>query len=95
MYFNSSAFGNYEVELLRAGEVADAGVGDVGGLVRRDHIVPHAHLGLALPGFPACGGDPVLPSVATEGNCRLLNARRRRRRGSRRRGRGRGALYFK
>lgn len=49
MYFNSSAFGNYEVELLRAGEVADAGVGDVGGLVRRDHIVPHAHLGFGPP----------------------------------------------
>lgn len=35
-----------EVELLGAGEVADAGVGDVGRLVSRHHVVPHAHLRL-------------------------------------------------
>lgn len=32
-----------EVELLRAGEVTHAGMGDVGGLVSGDHIVPDAH----------------------------------------------------
>jgi hypothetical protein len=33
-----------EVELVGAGEVADAGVADAGRLVRRDDVVPHAHL---------------------------------------------------
>lgn len=33
-----------EVELLRAGEVADTGVSDVGGFVSGDDIVPDAHL---------------------------------------------------
>lgn len=33
-----------EVELVGAGEVANAGVGDAGGLVRRHDVVPHAHL---------------------------------------------------
>lgn len=32
-----------EVKLVGAGEVADAGVRDVGRLVRRHHVVPHAH----------------------------------------------------
>jgi hypothetical protein len=32
-----------------AGEVADAGVGDAGGLVRRDDVVPRAHLRRAPP----------------------------------------------
>jgi hypothetical protein len=33
-----------EVELVRAGEVSDAGVADAGGLVCRDDVVPLAHL---------------------------------------------------
>jgi hypothetical protein len=33
-----------EVELVRAGEVSDAGVADAGGLVRCDGVVPRAHL---------------------------------------------------
>lgn len=35
---------NDEIEVLRTGEVADARMGDVGGLVRRDDVVPYAHL---------------------------------------------------
>lgn len=38
-----------EVELLRAGEIADARVGDVGGLVSRNDVVPDTHpLSLSL-----------------------------------------------
>lgn len=33
-----------EVELVGRGEVADAGVGDGRGLVRRHHVVPRPHL---------------------------------------------------
>lgn len=44
MDFDARAFRDDEVELVRAGEVADAGVGDVGRLVGRNHVVPHAHL---------------------------------------------------
>lgn len=44
MDFDPRAFRDDEIELVRAGEVADAGVGDVGGLVGRHHVVPHAHL---------------------------------------------------
>lgn len=44
MDFDARAFRDDEVELVRACEVADAGVGDVGGLVGRHHVVPHAHL---------------------------------------------------
>lgn len=44
MDFNACAFSDDEVELLGAGEVADARVGDVGRLVSRHHVVPHAHL---------------------------------------------------
>lgn len=44
MNFNACTFRYNEVELLRAGEVANAGVGDVGGLVSGDDIVPDAHL---------------------------------------------------
>lgn len=40
MDFNSGAFRNDEIELLRIGEVADARVGDVGRLVSRNDIVP-------------------------------------------------------
>lgn len=43
MDFNACAFSDDEVELLGAGEVADARVGDVGRLVSRHHVVPHAH----------------------------------------------------
>lgn len=33
-----------EVELVGAGKVADAGMADACGLVRRDDVVPHVHL---------------------------------------------------
>ena len=32
-----------EIKLLRGGEIADARVGDIGGLVSRHHIVPYTH----------------------------------------------------
>jgi hypothetical protein len=35
-----------QIKLLRTGEIADAGMGDVGGLVSRDDVVPHAHLSM-------------------------------------------------
>lgn len=35
---------NNEIEVLRAGEIADARVSDVGGLVSRDDVVPYTHL---------------------------------------------------
>lgn len=44
MNFNPGTFRYNEVELLRAGEVADTGVSDVGGFVSGDDIVPDAHL---------------------------------------------------
>lgn len=44
MNFNAGTFRYNEVELLRAGEVADTGVSDVGGFVSGDDIVPDAHL---------------------------------------------------
>lgn len=44
MDLDTGAFRDDEVELVGAGEVADAGVGDAGGLVRRHDVVPHAHL---------------------------------------------------
>lgn len=48
MNLNTSAFRNDEVELVRSGEIADAGVGDIGGLVSRHDVVPDAHLRLSL-----------------------------------------------
>lgn len=44
MDLDAGAFRDDEVELGVAGEVADAGVADAGGLVRRDDVVPRAHL---------------------------------------------------
>jgi len=44
MDLNAGTFRDDEVELVGAGEVADAGVTDAGRLVRRDYVVPHAHL---------------------------------------------------
>jgi hypothetical protein len=44
MDLDASTFRDNEVELVGAGEVADAGVADAGRLVRRDYVVPHAHL---------------------------------------------------
>lgn len=44
MDLNTSAFRNDEIEFARTGEIADAGVGDIGGLVSRDDVVPDAHL---------------------------------------------------
>lgn len=44
MDLDAGTFRDDEVELVGAGEVADAGVADAGRLVRRDHVVPHAHL---------------------------------------------------
>lgn len=41
---DAGAFRDDEVELVGAGEVADAGVADAGGLVRRHDVVPRAHL---------------------------------------------------
>ncbi|KAK6917106.1 hypothetical protein RJ641_017857 [Dillenia turbinata] len=35
---------NDEIELLRASEIADAGVSDIGGLVRRYYVIPYTHL---------------------------------------------------
>lgn len=43
MNLNTSAFRDDEVEFLRAGEIADAGVGDVGRLVSRHDVVPYTH----------------------------------------------------
>lgn len=43
MNLNTSAFRDDEIEFLRAGEIADAGVGDVGGLVSRHDVVPYTH----------------------------------------------------
>lgn len=43
MNLNTGAFRNDEVELLRASEIADAGVRNIGGLVSRNNIIPHAH----------------------------------------------------
>lgn len=43
MNFNTSTFRNDEIELLRAGEVADAGVGDVGRFVCGYDVVPRTH----------------------------------------------------
>lgn len=40
---DAGAFRDDEVELVGAGEVADAGVADAGGLVRRHDVVPRAH----------------------------------------------------
>ena len=37
-----------EVELVRSGEIADTGVGDISGLVSRNDVVPDAHLRLQL-----------------------------------------------
>jgi hypothetical protein len=49
-----------EVELVGAGEVADAGVADAGGLVRRDDVVPGAHLRRApAPPPEGCGRGAV------------------------------------
>ena len=44
-----------EVELLRVGEVADAGVRHVGGLVRRHYIIPATHCAPLLLPAPATG----------------------------------------
>lgn len=63
------ALRNDEIELLRAREVADAGVGHVGGLVRRHHVVPHAHLLLR--------GDSALP-LSIEGNCKMRRRRKKK-----------------
>lgn len=43
---------NDEIVLLRAGEIADTGMGDVRGLVGRDDVVPYAHFfRISLPQF--------------------------------------------
>jgi hypothetical protein len=52
MDLDAGAFRDDEVELVGAGEVADAGVADAGGLVRRDDVVPRAHLRRAPPPPP-------------------------------------------
>lgn len=44
MDLDPGTFRDNEIELVGAGKVADAGVADAGGLVRRDDVVPHAHL---------------------------------------------------
>ena len=36
-----------KIEVLGAGEISDTGMGNVGGLVSRDHVVPNTHLLLA------------------------------------------------
>jgi len=43
MDLDAGAFRDDEVELVGSGEVADAGVADAGGLLRRDDVVPRAH----------------------------------------------------
>lgn len=49
MNFDSGAFRYNEVELRRAGEIGDARVGDDGGLVSRNDVVPDTHpLSLSL-----------------------------------------------
>jgi len=44
MDFDPGTFRDNKVELVGAGKVAYAGVADASGLVRRDDVVPHAHL---------------------------------------------------
>lgn len=44
-----------EVELLRVGEVSDAGVRHVGGLVRRHYIIPATHCAPLLLPAPKIG----------------------------------------
>lgn len=56
MDLDSSAFRDDEIELLGAGEIADAGVGDVGGLVGRHHVIPHAHRDLCYAAAAGTGG---------------------------------------
>lgn len=58
MDFNPSTFRNDEIELLRAGEVADARVSNVGRLVRRHHVVPYTHFSSSGRSLVERGGSP-------------------------------------
>lgn len=66
MDLDSSAFRDDEVELVRAGEVADAGVGDIGGLVGRHHVIPHTHLRLVSPLSSLTPPPPTPPRLEEE-----------------------------
>ena len=48
MNLDASAFRDDEIEVLRTGEISDAGVSNVGRFVSSDNIVPCTHLSLLL-----------------------------------------------
>lgn len=48
MNLDARAFRDNEIEVLRTGEIADAGVSDVGGFVSCDDVVPYTHRSLLL-----------------------------------------------
>ena len=59
-----------EVELLRVGEVADAGVRHVGGLVRRHYIIPATHCAPLFLAAPATGEAEIW--FARSAGCNFL-----------------------
>lgn len=44
MNLDTGAFRNNEIEFLGTGEISDAGMRDVGRLVRRHHVIPRTHV---------------------------------------------------
>ena len=58
MNLDARAFRDDEIEVLRTGEIADAGVGDVGGFVSRDDVVPYSHRSLLLFLWFECSAIP-------------------------------------
>lgn len=44
MNLNSCAFSDNKIEVLRAGEIADARMSNVGRFVSGDDVIPNAHL---------------------------------------------------
>lgn len=48
MNLDTGAFRDDEIEVLRAGEIADARMGNVGGFVSCDDVVPYTHRSLLL-----------------------------------------------
>lgn len=48
MNLDTSTFRENEIEVLRTGEIADAGVSNVGRFVSGNNVVPYTHLYLFL-----------------------------------------------
>lgn len=48
MNLDTSTFRENEIEVLRTGEIADAGVSNVGRFVSGNNVVPYTHLYLLL-----------------------------------------------